>query len=158
MKVFKIKKLVARQQEFFNTSITFQTIMSFFFSLLLRVLAGGACVPFFFVVCFFVFYFFFLGPHLWHMDVPRLRVELELQLLAYTTAVPDPNHIFNLGCSLWQGRMLHPMSKARDQTCILMDTSGVLSLLSQNGNSHSILIKCLSCVRPCSQHSMSSDE
>ena len=25
------------------------------------------------------------GPHLQHMEVPRLGVELELQLLAYTT-------------------------------------------------------------------------
>ena len=36
------------------------------------------------------FFFFlssvFLGPHLWYMEVPRLGVELELQLLAYTTA------------------------------------------------------------------------
>ena len=30
--------------------------------------------------------FFFLGPHLWHIDVPRLGVESELQLLDYTTA------------------------------------------------------------------------
>jgi len=28
----------------------------------------------------------FLGPHLQHMEIPRLRVESELQLLAYTTA------------------------------------------------------------------------
>ena len=27
----------------------------------------------------------FLGPPLWHMEVPRLRVESELQLLTYTT-------------------------------------------------------------------------
>ena len=26
------------------------------------------------------------GPHPWHMDIPRLGVESELQLLAYTTA------------------------------------------------------------------------
>ena len=32
------------------------------------------------------FSFVFLGPHLQHMEVPRLGVELELQLLAYTTA------------------------------------------------------------------------
>ena len=39
--------------------------------------------------------FFFLGPHLWHMEVPRLGVELELQLLVYTTATatPNPSHI-----------------------------------------------------------------
>ena len=31
------------------------------------------------------FFFCFLGPHPRHMEVPRLRVESELQLLAYTT-------------------------------------------------------------------------
>ena len=35
---------------------------------------------------FFVCLFVFLGPHPWHMEVPRLGVELELQLPAYTTA------------------------------------------------------------------------
>ena len=32
------------------------------------------------------FIFCFLGLHLWHMEVPRLGVKLELQLLAYATA------------------------------------------------------------------------
>ena len=32
------------------------------------------------------FSLFFLGPHLQHMEVPRLGLELELQLPAYTTA------------------------------------------------------------------------
>ena len=39
---------------------------------------------------FFLFYFFFfhfLGLHPWHMEVPRLGIELELQLPAYTTAI-----------------------------------------------------------------------
>ena len=31
-------------------------------------------------------FFCFLGPHSQHMEVPRLGVELELQLPAYTTA------------------------------------------------------------------------
>ena len=35
---------------------------------------------------FIPFFFFFLGLHLWHMEVPSLWVELELQLLAYVTA------------------------------------------------------------------------
>ena len=39
---------------------------------------------------YFYFYFFwlfvFLGPHPQHMEVPRLGVERELQLPAYTTA------------------------------------------------------------------------
>ena len=34
-------------------------------------------------VCLFVA---FLGPHPWHMEVPRLEVESKLQLPAYTTA------------------------------------------------------------------------
>ena len=29
---------------------------------------------------------FFLQPHLWHMEVPGLGVDLELQLPAYATA------------------------------------------------------------------------
>ena len=30
------------------------------------------------VFCPFFFFFFFVGPHLQHMEVPRLEVELEL--------------------------------------------------------------------------------
>ena len=41
----------------------------------------------------FLFFFFlvFLGPHLWHMDVSRLGVELGLQSPAYTTATAMPD-------------------------------------------------------------------
>ena len=37
--------------------------------------------------------------HLWHMEVPRLGVELELQPLAYTTATatPDPSCLGDTG-------------------------------------------------------------
>ena len=40
----------------------------------------------------------FLGLHLWHMEVPRLGVKLELQLPAYTatTVAPDPSSICDL--------------------------------------------------------------
>ena len=31
-------------------------------------------------------FFFFYWPHPWHMEVPRLGVELELQLPTYATA------------------------------------------------------------------------
>ena len=42
---------------------------------------------------FYFFFFCFLGSHLRHMDVPRLRIESELQPPAYTTATapPDPS-------------------------------------------------------------------
>ena len=39
-------------------------------------------ISFFFFLSFFLFFFFFclFGPHLWHIEVPRLGVESELQL------------------------------------------------------------------------------
>ena len=53
---------------------------------------------------FFFFFLFFLGPHLHHMDVPRLGVDSELLLPVYTTTtgMPDLSHIFNLHHSTWQ--------------------------------------------------------
>ena len=70
------------------------------------------------------FIFFFLGPHLQHMEVPGLGVESELQLSAYTTAMatPDPSCICDLLHSSWQHWILNPLTKARDQTLILMNT------------------------------------
>ena len=38
------------------------------------------------IIIIIVLCFCFLGPHLRHMEVPRLGVQLELQLPAYTTA------------------------------------------------------------------------
>ena len=69
-----------------------------------------------------------------HMEVPKLGVEMEPQLLAYTTAtaMPDLSHICDLCCSLLQFQILYSLSEARDQTCILMDTSQVLNLLSHS--------------------------
>ena len=61
------------------------------------------------------------------MEVPKLGVELDLQLPAYTTttATPDPSHIFELYHSSWQCWIFDPLSKAREGTLILMDTSQV---------------------------------
>ena len=73
------------------------------------------------------FFFFFFKQYLWNMEVPSLGVEVELQLPAYTTATPDPSLICNLCHSLQQHWILNPLSKARDQTCILMDTSWILN-------------------------------
>ena len=77
---------------------------------------------------FFSFFFFvFLGLYPWHMEVPRPGVKWELQLPVYATAIAtwDPSRIFSLHCSLWQYQILNPLSKARDQTHILMNTSQV---------------------------------
>ena len=70
------------------------------------------------------------------MEVPRLEVKSEPQLQAYTpaTATLDPSRIYNLHCSSWQCPILNPLSKARDRTFVLIDTSRVLNLLSHNGS------------------------
>ena len=88
---------------------------------------------------FFSFFFVFLGPHLWCMEVPpRLGVELELQLPAYTTAIaiPDLRHVCKLNHTSWQCHILNPLSKAWDWTRILMDTRWIHNLLSHSRNSH----------------------
>ena len=76
------------------------------------------------------------------MEVPRLGVKSELQLLAYTTttATQDPSHICDLHRILWQHQILNPLSEAKDRTCILMDPSQVLNPLSYNRNSRSTYI------------------
>ena len=50
------------------------------------------------------------------MEIPKLGVKSELQLPAYTTAMPDLSRICYLHHSLWQHGILHPLSKARDRT------------------------------------------
>ena len=54
------------------------------------------------------------------MEVPRLGVESELQLLAYTTAIAkwDLSRICDLHHSSWQRQI--PRSEARAQTHILI--------------------------------------
>ena len=86
------------------------------------------------------FFLFFLGPHLQHTEVPRLGVELELHLPAYTTAtaMPDPSLICDLHHSLQQHQVLNPRIEPRDRTCIPMDTSWVLNPLNRNGNSTNV--------------------
>ena len=64
----------------------------------------------------FVYLFIvFLGPHLQHMEVRRLGVELE-PAYATATATPDPSHACDLHCSSWQPWIPNPLSKARDGT------------------------------------------
>ena len=82
------------------------------------------------------------------MEVPRLGVESELQLPAYTTptAMQDPNRICNLHHNSQQCRILNPLSEARDRIYILMDasqlrfpwaTTGTLSLNHSKGRTWS---------------------
>jgi len=72
---------------------------------------GSSCVfgfsphlPFFSFLpsIFFFLSFFFFSP--WHMEIPRLVAESELQLLAFTTATAtgDLSRIRDIHCSWWQ--------------------------------------------------------
>ena len=65
---------------------------------------------------FFFFFLVFLGLHPWHIEVPRLGVDSELELLAYTTAAAtqNPSHVCDLHHGSWQCWILTPLSKARD--------------------------------------------
>ena len=61
------------------------------------------------------------------MELPRLGVESELQLPAYTTAVAtrDPSSFCDLHHSSWQCQILNPLSEARGRTQMLVDTSQI---------------------------------
>ena len=69
------------------------------------------------------------------MEVPRLGVESEPQRPAYTTATAT----YAVACGY--ARSFNPLSEARDQTCILMDTNLVLNPLSHNRNSKLCFLK-----------------
>ena len=78
---------------------------------------------------FFFFFFFFSGPHPQHVEVSRQGVKWELQLPTYTSAIAmrDPSHVCDPHHSSQQCRIFDPMSEARDQTCVLMDTGQFVS-------------------------------
>ena len=62
------------------------------------------------------------------MEVPRLGVQSESKLLAYTTAITmwDLRQVWDLHHSSQQRQILNPLSGARDWTCILMDAGQIL--------------------------------
>ena len=59
------------------------------------------------------------------MEVPRLGVKLELQLLAYATVTAklDSSYVCDLHHSSLQCQILNPLSEARNRNNVLMDTS-----------------------------------
>ena len=83
-------------------------------------------------------YFHFQSHTCWHMEVPELGVESELQLLscATATATQDLSCIHDLHCNLEQCWILNPLSETRGQTCILTETTQVFNSWSHKGNSN----------------------
>ena len=70
------------------------------------------------------------------MEVPKLGIELELQLPAYTTATatPDQRRVCDLHHSSRQHQIPDPLNKARDRT----QKQGLFPL-SHNGNSPQLI-------------------
>ena len=69
--------------------------------------ASGASLA----LVFFFFFFVFLGPHLRYVEVPRLGIEWELQLLGYAT---DLRSLCDLHHNSPQCRVLNLLSEARN--------------------------------------------
>ena len=85
----------------------------------------------------FFFSFLFKATPAAYMKVPRLGIKSELQLpaRAAATATWDLSLFCSLHLSSQQHPIPNPLIKARDQTCILIDTSQVLIPLSHNRSS-----------------------
>ena len=98
------------------------------------------------IFCFCLFVF--SGLQLWQIEVLRLGVKLELQLLACATAtaMQDLSHNCDVHHSSWQHQILNPLSKARDQTLFFTDTS--LSHSNRNSKGQNILKFVLKHERP----------
>ena len=72
-----------------------------------------------------MYFIFFFRATVWHMEVPWLGAESELQLPAYATAtgMRELGHICNLHHSSRQRQIPDPLNRARDGTHILMNIS-----------------------------------
>ena len=94
-----------------------------------------------YTLSFFLFLFCFGGLHPGHMVIPRLGVQLELQLPptalapapAPAPATQDPSLLCKLHHSSRQCQILNPLREARDQACKLMRPSGIFFCCARMG-------------------------
>ena len=100
---------------FFFPFFSYTRCSIFFFQLIVNHL-----FPNIFFVCFCLFR---AAPTTYGNS--QARVELEMQLPAYTTARPDPSHVSDLHHSSQQYQILNVLSEDRDQIHILLDTSQI---------------------------------
>ena len=77
------------------------------------------------------------------MEGPRLGVEMELQLLAYTTATKLRIWAMSETYTTAHGNTesFNPQREAGEWICILMDNSQILNLLSHKRNSSNVFFK-----------------
>ena len=79
---------------------------------------------FFWFVCF-LFFHYRAALTAYGSSQARVKSKLQLSACATPTAVWDPSHICDLHHSSWQHQIPDPLSEARDQTSILVDTSQI---------------------------------
>ena len=88
-------------------------------------------ILFYFILFYFILFFVILGLQLKHMEVPRLGVKSELQLLASTTAtvMQDLSCVCDLTPQFTStpGSLTHWARSGIDRTCVLKDSSWVHS-------------------------------
>ena len=77
---------------------------------------GVSLFLFIIILLLLLLFWLFLGPHPQHIEVPRLGVRSDLQLLAYTiaTAMRDLSLVCDLHHCSWQLLILNPLSEAKD--------------------------------------------
>ena len=87
--------------------------------------------------CFFALFCFCLFRALTAYRSSQAGVQIRATAAGYTiaTAIPDPSHVCNLTTAHSNAGSFNPLSEAGDRTCVLMDTSWILNLMSHSGNS-----------------------
>ena len=90
---------------------------------------------------FFVFYTLRAAPTSYGVSQARGLIGAVAAGLHRVTAMPDASCVGNLHNSSQQCWILNPLSEAKDQTHILMDTSWVLNPLSHDRNSFLIIFE-----------------
>ena len=111
-----------------NTEVYFRWDLALIFKFILLIFFGFNFLPSLSLfITKYLFIYLLLRDAPWHMEVHRLEVKSELQLLACTTAIEtwDLSLVCDLHHISQQCRILNPLNKARDQTRILMDTSQI---------------------------------
>ena len=86
--------------------------------------------------------YLFLGPHPWHLEVPGLGVSSELHLPAYATVTQHQIWAASVTYTTSHGqcRILNPLRRDSDQTCVLMDTPRVRFLWVRKGTLQLVIV------------------
>ena len=108
-------------------------------------------LSFFFVFFLFFFSFLFRATPMAYR-IPRLRVELELPP-AYSTAteMPDPSRVCDVHHSSQPPRIFNLLIKARNRTCVLMDTSQICFCWATMGTQKRLSFSCIVFLPPLSK-------